>query len=84
MTLRRHDAIAFLLLTAVVCVYFSPLIPFHAGPRHHQLRDHVVAAAISFTGFLFAATFQSFTPSAPEQRALFPQGLYELHCARLC
>jgi len=82
MTLRRQGFVAFLLLTAVVSVFFSPLLPLHGTVRHHARAN--VAVVLSLAGFAYLATSSSSAPTAPEKRVLFPQGLYELHCARLC
>lgn len=82
MTLRRQGFVTFLVLTAVVSVFFSPFLPLHGTVRNHARAN--VAGPLSPAAFPYAATASSFASSAPEKRVLFPQGLYELHCARLC
>jgi len=82
MSVRRQGFIAFLLLMAVVAVFISPLLPLHGAVRHHARANALVALAL--TSFAHFATSSSFAPTVPEKRVLFPQGLYELHCARLC
>jgi hypothetical protein len=82
MTLRRQGFIAFLVLTAVVSVFFSPLLPLHGTVRHHARAN--IAVALSLASFTYTSASSSFAPTVPEKRVLFPQGLYELHCARLC
>lgn len=83
MTLGRQGFIAFLLLTAVVYVFFAPLLPLHGvSSRHHV--PAASSASISFAGFSLYATSSFFSSTVPDKRALHPQGLIELHCTRLC
>jgi hypothetical protein len=83
MTLHRQSFIAFLLLTAVVSLFFSPLLQAHGGSaRHHLVRTNA-AVTSAFTYSPSIAT-SSFSSTAPEQRALRAEGLIELHCTRLC
>jgi hypothetical protein len=82
MTLHRQVFIAFLLLTAVLYVFFSPLLPAHGvAGRHHSGSPIVVAA--SAAAVIFTAT-SSFSSTAPEKQALPPERLFELNCSRLC
>jgi hypothetical protein len=82
MTLRRQSFVAFLLLTAVVSLFFSPLLQTHGGSARHPLRANAASLA-AFTYSLSIAT-SSFSSTVPGQRALHSEGLIELHCARLC
>lgn len=82
MTLHRQSFIAFVLLTAVVSLFFSPLLQAHGGSARHHLRaQSAVTAAFTYSPSLATSSFSS---AAPEQRALRAEGLIELHCARLC
>jgi hypothetical protein len=82
MTLHRQSFIAFVLLTAVVSVFFSPLLPAHNPLTRQSLRASVAAAASSL--YLPSFATSSFSSTAPEQHSLRPEGLIELHCSRLC
>jgi hypothetical protein len=81
MTLRRQSFIAFLLLTAVVSLFFSPLLQTQSSARH-PLR----ANAASLAGFAYFPNIatSSFSSTVPGLRALHSEGFIELHCARLC
>jgi hypothetical protein len=82
MKLYRQGFIAVLLLTAVGYAFFAPLLPMHVVARHHL--GAVCAIPVSFAGVSFNATPSFFSSTVPEQPALHPQGLIELHCTRLC
>jgi hypothetical protein len=83
MSLHRQVFITFLLLTAVLYVFFSPILPAQVvAGRHHHTPSHVMAAA-SVAAAAFTAT-SSFSSTVPEKHALPPERLFELHCARLC
>ena len=82
MTLHRQVFIAFLLLTAVLYVFFSPLLPAQGVTGRHHTGITAMAAA-SVAAVTFTAT-SSYSPTAPEKPALHPERLYELHCSRLC
>ena len=82
MTLHRQVFIAFLLLTTVLYVFFSPLLPAQGvAGRHHTGSPAMLAASLAAVTFT-ATSFLS--PTAPEKHALHPERLYELHCSRLC
>ena len=83
MTLHRQIFVAFLLLMAVLYVFFSPLLPAQGiAARHHHIANHSIVAATA-AAVAFTAT-SSFSSTAPEKHALHPERLFELHCARLC
>lgn len=82
MTLHRQVFISFLLLTAVLYVFFSPLLPAQGvAGRHHAGSPAMVAASVAAVTFNATSSFSS---TAPGKHALHPERLFELHCARLC
>ena len=85
MTMRRHYFVAFLLIAAVVSVFFSPLVPVHgtAGRHPHSRTNLATAPAVAAFSFAVASAFPS-PPSSTEARASRSENLIALHCAWLC
>ena len=83
MTLHRQSFIAFLLVAAVVSLFFSPLLPAHntAGRQHSRT---VLPIAALLVDFFPAATSHLSSSVAIEVRALRSISVLELHCTRLC
>jgi hypothetical protein len=82
MTLRRHSFVAFILIAALVSVFFAPLIPAIASGRHHSRPNAALPATISLFHFVTAPSFPP-TP-APTTNATRTDNLIALNCVRLC
>ena len=83
MTLRRHSFIAFLLVAAVVSLFFSPLLPTPglSSRQHHRT---TIALAASVAALQFSAASSFITPTAPLVQPTRSEDLIEWNCARLC
>jgi hypothetical protein len=83
MILGRHSFVAFIVLAAIVSVFFSPLMPATGLTGRHYTRTDL-AAAISPAAVLstFASHFVTSIP--PQARAIHSEMLIALNCARLC
>ena len=83
MILSRQSVVAFLLMAAVVCLFFAPLLPAHgATARHHSRTIFGLALwAMALAAAAWSLLRSSLTRKACLQRA---ENLLELHCTRLC
>jgi len=83
MTFRRHTFIVFLLLAAVVYLFFSPLLP--AGSVNLRNHSRTNPAMVVPLAMLQAAALFSFLYLvSPSERTSRSACLIDLHCARLC
>jgi len=83
MIFRRHSFIAFVVIAAVVSVFFSPLLPAAFNPGRHHVRTSFVVANSPAAAHSFVASF-FFSSVAPQARAMHSELLIALNCARLC
>jgi len=83
MIFRRHSFIAFIVIAAVVSVFFSPLLPATFSPNRHHVRTHFAIANSSATVYSVVASFFS-SAVTPQARAMRSELLIALNCARLC
>jgi hypothetical protein len=83
MIFGRHSFVAFIVLAAIVSVFFSPLMPATGlVGRHHARTSFAVAISPATVLSAFASHFvASVTPQA---RAIHSEMLIALNCARLC
>lgn len=82
MRLHRQALLAFLLLTAVVYIFLSPLLPLHGVAGRHHAGSTLAAAVLPPALALLVVSF--FLSPVPEKRAFPLEKLFTLHCARLC
>lgn len=83
MILGRHSFVAFIVIAAIVSVFFSPVMPATGFVGRHHARANFAAAMLPAT-FLsaFASHFVTFV--TPQARAIHSEMLLALNCARLC
>jgi len=83
MIFGRPSFVAFLVLAAVVSVFFSPLMPATGLVGRHHARMNFAAAILpaSVSAVLASHLVASATPQA---RAIHSEILIALNCARLC
>ncbi len=80
--LRRQSFVSLLLIAAVACLYFSPLLMTHGAAGRHPARGILASTAVVTAALLTALFSLSRTP--PGERIYLSQDLLALHCARLC
>jgi len=83
MIFGRHSFVAFIVLTAIVSVFFSPLMPATGITGRHHTRTEL-AAAISPATILSAFASHFVASATPQARAIHSEMLIALNCARLC
>ena len=83
MIFRRHSFVAFIVLAAVVSVFFSPVLPAALSPGRHHVRASFAVATLPATVHSVVASFFSYSVT-PQARAMHSELLIALNCARLC
>jgi len=83
MIFRRHSFVAFIVIAAVVSVFFSPLLPATFSAGRHHVRANLAAASLPANGHSIVASFFS-SSITPQARAMHSELLIALNCARLC
>ncbi len=79
----RHSFVAFIVIAAVVSVFFSPLVPDCGVVGRHHARANLALAASP--AMLPAGTdFSFFSSITPKARAIRAEILIALNCVRLC
>jgi len=83
MILRRHSFVAFIVIAAVVSVFFSPILPATlSASRHHVRTNLALATSPAMARSVVASFFSSLV--TPQARAMHSELLIALNCARLC
>jgi len=83
MIFGRHSFIAFIVLAAVVSVFFSPLLPATGSPGRHHIRANFAVMHLPANSHSILASFVS-SSATPLARAIHSEILLALNCARLC
>ena len=83
MILRRHSFVAFIVIAAVISVFFSPLMTAGDVNGRHLVRASL-AVAVSLASVPPVLTSSSLAVGAPQARAIHSEILLALNCARLC
>jgi hypothetical protein len=83
MIFGRHSFVAFIVIAAIVSVFFSPLMPAAGFVGRHHTRANF-AAAISPATVLSAFASHFVSSVTPQARAIHSEMLIALNCARLC
>ena len=82
MTLGRQSFIAFLLLAAVLSLFFYSVAPSHATTTRHHVRHFAATATPSIDlGSASSSPLSSRPAQAVTERS---ESLLVLHCTRLC
>jgi len=83
MILSRQSFVAFLLMAAVVCLFFAPLLPTHGATARHHSRTIFGLAVWTMALAAAACALSRFSLTA-HASVLPAENLLVLHCTRLC
>jgi hypothetical protein len=83
MIFGRHSFVAFIVIAAMVSVFFSPLMPVSGVAGRHHTRTNFAATILPAS--LLSSFASHFVSSVtPQARAIHSEILIALNCARLC
>jgi len=83
MIFDRHSFIAFIVLAAIVSVFFSPILPATGITGRHHARANFAVVNLPAHNHSILASLVS-ASATPQARAIHSEILLALNCARLC